>query len=134
MAIKKRKTTTRKSTSSKTESAAKPTIKTAPVAGVTLSDDKPSDLTTTINRKVLFERLKTRLPDMKGSDVRQVMEAMLTELGDTLIAGENVKIPELGNMRVVKQKELENAKVVTVKLRRKKSSETANEPLEPSGE
>jgi nucleoid DNA-binding protein len=136
MAIKKT-TSTKKSrkTTAKTANVTKLAPKpAAPVAGVSLSEVKPAGATTTINRKALLDRLKARTPSMKGSDVRQVMDAMLIELGEALAAGEDIKIPELGNMRVVKQKETENANILTLKLRRKKVTEDAKEPLEPSGE
>ncbi len=136
MAIKKT-TSTKKSrkTTAKTANVTKLAPKpAAPVAGVSLSEVKPATATTPINRKALLDRLKARNPAMKGSDVRQVMDAMLIELGEALAAGEGIKNAELGNLRVVKQKKAENADILTLKLRRKKVTEDAQEALEPSGE
>jgi nucleoid DNA-binding protein len=106
----------------------------APVQGVTLESTAPKLVSTVITKKDMFERLKARVPAVKGSDIRLVMDALLNELGDALAAGEGIKNAELGNLRVVKQKKAENADILTLKLRRKKVTEDAQEALEPSGE
>ncbi len=107
-------------------------VEAAPVQGVTLENKAPKVVTSVITKKDLFAHLKERVPSMKGSDIRLVMDALLTELGDTLMAGDGIKTAELGNLRVVAQKRAANADILTLKLRRKKVTEDAHEALEPS--
>lgn len=56
--------------------------------------------------------------DAKKRDAKPAIEAALAVLSEALMAGEELNLPPLGKMRVVKSKEIgEGAKVLTLKLR-----------------
>ena len=133
-----------KTTSSRTKttarlSAAKTTAEQATkphVAAVTRPD--PLDVTTAlpavVTRKALFDRVKSRADQVKGRDVRVVIDAVLEELGDAISAGETVKIPPLGVLKVQRRKDVANGEVVMCKLRRRKATPTPKDPLAEAAE
>jgi len=56
--------------------------------------------------------------DAKKRDAKPAIEAALAVLSEALMAGEELNLPPLGKMRVVKSKDIgEGAKVLTLKLR-----------------
>jgi nucleoid DNA-binding protein len=103
----------------------------APVQGVTAAEAAPGQV---LSKKELFARLKARTPGVKGSDTRQVMEAMLDELGEALIAGQNLKLQPLGTVKVQRQKAVGGADMVVLKLRRKKRNPEGKDPLAEAAE
>ncbi len=104
----------------KTKARAKPAAK--PAA-------KPQDGPSTVTKKELFTRVKARTHGVKGSEVRQVMDALLDEIGAALVAGESFKLPALGTLKVQRHKPITGADVVICKLRRKKPASKAKDPL-----
>jgi DNA-binding protein HU-alpha len=121
------KPTRAKSTAAKSVAA---TTK-APVQGVTTADVTAAPVVT---KKELFTRLKARTPGVKGSDTRQVMEAMLDVLGEALVAGESIKAQPLGMVKVQRQKTAGGADMVVLKLRRKKPNPDGKDPLAEAAE
>lgn len=114
-----------------TAATAKAATAKAPVQGVTTTDAAPERVVT---KKELFARLKTRTPGIKGSDTRQVMEAMLEVLGEALVSGENLKAQPLGMVKVQRQKTAGGADMVVLKLRRKKRNPEGKDPLAEAAE
>lgn len=56
--------------------------------------------------------------DAKKRDAKPAIEAALAVLSEALMAGEELNLPPLGKMRVVKSKDIgEGVKVLTLKLR-----------------
>lgn len=119
-----------KTTAQSTGTTAQTTTK-APVQGVTASEAAPGQVMT---KKELFTRLKARTPGVKGRDTRQVMEAMLDELGEALISGQNLKLQPLGMVKVQRQKAVGGADMVVLKLRRKKRNPEGKDPLAEAAE
>lgn len=87
-----------------------------------------------VNRRALFDRVKARSGKIKGRDVRMVMDAVLDELGESIVAGETVKIPALGVIKVRRKREMPGANMVVLKLRRKKRRPEGNDPLAEAAE
>lgn len=103
----------------------------APVQGVTAAEAAPGQVMT---KKQLFARLKARTPGVKGSDTRQVMEAMLEELGAALVSGQGLKLQPLGMVKVQRQKAVGGGDMLVLKLRRKKRGPDENDPLAEAAE
>ncbi|MFQ1699910.1 HU family DNA-binding protein [Loktanella agnita] len=69
-------------------------------------------------RKAEFLERVTIRSGLKKRDVKPALEAAMAELADALIKGEELVVPPLGKLRVVKSKEINNgAQVLTLKLR-----------------
>ncbi|MHA6268099.1 HU family DNA-binding protein [uncultured Aliiroseovarius sp.] len=111
------------STSPKTAASAKP------AAGFQTSDAVVS----VVNKKAMLARVAARA-NVQPNKAREVYEAVLEELGDALLNGDTLKLPPLGTLKVNRQKELPNANIVICKLRRKKPSAVATDPLAPTSE
>ena len=86
----------------------------------------------TLRKKELFDRVAVA-SGSKRKDVRQITEAVLSVIGAALAQGEDLNLPPLGKMRIVKQKDLASgAGVLTIKLRLPGAAgptETAKPPL-----
>jgi len=60
--------------------------------------------------------------DVKKRDAKPAIEAALAEISAALLAGEELVLPPLGKIKVVKEKDVgEGAKVLTLKLRTMKT-------------
>lgn len=65
----------------------------------------------------LFEAVVTRT-GLKKRDVKPAVEAALAVIAEALIKGEELNLPPMGKLRVVKSKELDaGVHVLTLKLR-----------------
>lgn len=64
------------------------------------ADGKPEAL----RLKGLMERLAAKMPG-KRKDLRETVEAVLAELGQALEAGQDVMLPGLGHVKVVRRAE-----------------------------
>jgi nucleoid DNA-binding protein len=71
----------------------------------------------TLRKKDLIDRV-VQVSGAKKKDTRQIVEAVLTVLGDALAAGEMLALPPFGRARVNKQRDLDSGEMLTVKLRR----------------
>ncbi|MEL6841435.1 MAG: HU family DNA-binding protein [Pseudomonadota bacterium] len=61
--------------------------------------------------------------NLKKRDVKPAVEAALAVIGDALARGEQVNLPPMGKLRVIKSKELgEGAQIMTLKLRTAKNA------------
>lgn len=136
-----RATTKAKAPAAKTASAA--TAKPAPVAqpapdpvAVTPAaqpeTEAPAEIT--LSKKALLERVKARAGQVRGRDVRVVLDAVLEELGGALAAGETLRVQPLGLLKVQRRKELARADLIVCKLRRKKRGDDDKDPLAEAAE
>ena len=71
-----------------------------------------------MRKKELVDAIVART-GVKKRDARIVIEAMLAELGATLAEGRDLVLPPLGRVRINRTKELENGRVLAMKLRQK---------------
>lgn len=71
-----------------------------------------------MRKKELVEAIVTRT-GVKRRDARVIIEAMLAELGATLAEGRDLILPPLGRVRINRTKELEDGRVLAMKLRQK---------------
>ena len=70
----------------------------------------------------LFEQVVARTT-LKKRDVKPAVETALAVISEALIRGDDVILPPLGKLRVVKSKELDGgAQVLTLKLRTPKNA------------
>ncbi|WP_296428558.1 HU family DNA-binding protein [Yoonia sp.] len=91
--------------------------KLAPV--VTDGNDVPADV---LKKPVFLDRVVTRT-GLKKRDVKPAVEAALAVLAEALTNGEELVLPPLGKLRVVKTKEIgDGAQAFTLKLRTMKDS------------
>ena len=119
--VKSKATTTRKPTKKAAASKAKAT-KTVSEAAAPAETTKPS-LVMVPNNKVKRSEFVARVAERSGlrpNQVKPVLEAVLEELGQILLNGEELKHPSLGKLSVNQRKELAAADVVHCKLRRQK--------------
>ncbi|GKY87871.1 HU family DNA-binding protein [Sinisalibacter aestuarii] len=102
------------------------------VKGVSLTDVAQAG--DPLKKKEFFERVKARSGDVKGRDVRLVLDAVLEELGTLLAEGEGLNAQPLGNLKVQKRRVTNGANVVVCKLRRKKAKIGGKDPLAEAAE
>ncbi|WP_052700940.1 HU family DNA-binding protein [Loktanella sp. S4079] len=70
-----------------------------------------------LKKPALFEEVVART-GLKKRDVKPAVEAALAVLGEALERGEDLNIPPLGKLRIVKAKDLtQGGKVMTAKIR-----------------
>ena len=102
---------------------AKPAAKSVPKPAVaaTIVADKPVVAGPTMKKPALIDRVVART-GMKKKDVKPVVEAAMAILGEALEDGREVNFPELGKIKVNREKELSSAKVIICKLRRNKAN------------
>ena len=119
--VKSKATTTRKPTKKAAASKAKAT-KTVSEAAAPAETTKPSRVMVP-NNKVKRSEFVARVAERSGlrpNQVKPVLEAVLEELSQILLNGEELKHPSLGKLSVNRRKELAAADVVHCKLRRQK--------------
>ena len=80
-----------------------------------------------IKRKDFVERIATR-SGLKRKDAKLAAEAALAVLGEAIAAGEELNLPPLGKLRVVRQKQFAKASVYTCRLRRADGTESLADP------
>ncbi|WP_432449739.1 HU family DNA-binding protein [Aliiroseovarius marinus] len=86
-----------------------------------------------VNKKLLLSRVAART-GLRPNKTREIVEAVLEELGAALSDGEKLKLPPLGTLMVNRQKDVANGEVIICKLRRKKKAEDDQDPLAPAAE
>ncbi len=78
-----------------------------------------------LKKPEFLERVIART-DVKKRDAKPAIETALAVLGEALAAGEDVNLPPLGKLRVVRSKDLDGgAQVMTLKLRTQKDATRA---------
>ncbi|WP_102226483.1 HU family DNA-binding protein [Acidimangrovimonas sediminis] len=104
-------------------SNAKPRLAAVEGAGILPADPagtaaEPVSAEATLGKKELFQRV-TAATGAKKKDARLIAEATLAILGQALSEGEELNLPPLGKMRIVRSRDGGGAEVFTLKLRRK---------------
>ncbi len=72
-----------------------------------------------LGKRELIDRV-VRASGIKKSAAKPVIEAMLLELGEALSNGETLNLQPFGKASIKRHKELENAEIIEVRLRRSK--------------
>lgn len=90
-----------------------------------MSTDDPTTAAAVLKKPDFLDRAVART-NTKKRDAKPVIEAALAVLGEALLAGEDVSLPPLGKLRVVRHKDLgDGAAVLTLKLRTPKHAARA---------
>lgn len=89
--------------------------------------------TQVVNRKEMLARVAARA-DLRPNQVRAAYDALLHELGEALVRGENLRLPPLGILKVNRHKDLGDADMVICKLRRRKDISDDAAPLAAAAE
>lgn len=76
-----------------------------------------------VKKPVFLDRTLLRT-DVKKRDAKPAIEAALAELSAALLAGEELVLPPLGKLKVIKSKDVgQGAKALTLKLRTMKTEQ-----------
>lgn len=134
----KKSTTATKTTTAKAKTTtAKPkaaAIKAAPAPTPTVvASAAPVVAGPTVRKKELIDRVVLE-SGMKKKDVKPVVEAMLAVLGRSLSQGEEMIAHPLGKLKVNREKQLTNGKMMIVKVRQNAETTAANETLAEAAE
>lgn len=132
MSSKRKKTTTKpkRATVAKTvaKAAPPPVISEMPAAASAATPAAPvaEDAGTVVLKKGdLLDRMVTK-GDLKRNQAKAALEAALEVLGEALVAGEDLNLPPLGKVKVVRHKDADNADIYTLRVRRSKAMVAAN--------
>lgn len=88
------------------------------------TDTAPDAGATTLRKKELIERV-VAASGMKKKDVKPVVEAMLSVLGEALSDGEALNLPPMGKVIINRRKDLPNGEVLITRIRRNKAPQGA---------
>jgi nucleoid DNA-binding protein len=91
----------------------------------------PADRAPRLRKKDLIARV-VKAAGSKRKDTRDIVEAVLTVLGDALAAGETLALPPFGKARVNRQRDVEGGEMLTVKLRRSSGTKPKDPLAEPA--
>ena len=87
-----------------------------------------------LKKKDLVERVAKRTA-AKKSEARDIVDAVLAELGAALARGDELNLPPLGKAKVNKTRDIAQGEVLIVKLRRSaEGKETGETPLADTDE
>lgn len=89
-----------------------------------LAEAEDVDLVKSIGKRELIDRV-VEASGIKKKSAKPVVEAMLKELGDALSRGENLNLQPFGKGIVKSHKNLENAEIIEMRLRRSKLAVSA---------
>ena len=93
---------------------------------ITASDEAAELAPRAMGKRELIDRVVVA-SGIKKKAAKPVIEAMLKELGDALSRGENLNLQPFGKGIVKSRKDLENAEIVELRLRRSKLAVKAAE-------
>ncbi len=71
---------------------------------------------------------------LKKKDLKPATDAILAALSDALMAGEELVLPPLGRIKVIKSKDLPKGKMLTMKLKSPSAQEIAKDADAPLAE
>lgn len=121
-------TTTRKRASSSTTAAA--ASKTPEV----VVNETPTVTAPELKKKELIATVVAR-SGVKKRDAKPVIEAMLAVLGETIAEGRELNLAPMGKMKITRMKKTTKAHVITARLRRNESHQSASpDPLAQAAE
>ncbi|MBI1219446.1 MAG: hypothetical protein GC186_12960 [Rhodobacteraceae bacterium] len=98
----------------------------APLAEVEASDAENTVAATVMRKKDLVDRVLKRT-DTKKKEAREIIDAVLEELGLALTRGDELNLPPLGKAKVNRQRDLVSGEVLIVKLRRAGAGQESGE-------
>lgn len=81
-----------------------------------------------LKKKDIVERAAER-SGLKRGEARKAVEAALDVLAEALLSGAELMVPPLGKIKVVKEKQAANARILTVKIRVPNESGGRKDPL-----
>ncbi len=113
------KSRTRATTSRKTRTSLKDIAEATPVVVPSIDAESTEDLGLDVMRKKELIESAVARAGIKKRDAKPAIEAALAIIGETLSAGRGLNMPELGKLKVQNSKNLEDAQVVNLRLRRK---------------
>jgi DNA-binding protein HU-alpha len=119
-----RKTTTKKSTAKPTASAPA-----APAIEPTISENVPVVAGPVLRKKDFIDRAVER-SGLKKKDVKPAIEAALAVMAEALDQGEELVLQPLGKVKIVRQKDLTNGKVMTARIRMNKAADDDSDTAE----
>ena len=125
-----KKTTTPKKTTTRSKTAPTPATAEKPAPKPATEDAvKTATVVKAMGKRELIDRVVTS-SGIKKKAAKPVVKAMLKELGDALSRGETLNLQPFGKGIVKSRKELENAEIVELRLRRSKLALKAAEVAE----
>ncbi len=86
-----------------------------------------------VRKKDFVDQLAGASGIRKG-DVRIVLDAALTLIGERLKAGDEIALPPLGRLRLIKERDNGKARIATLRLQTASGDETADAPLAEAGD
>ena len=81
-----------------------------------------------LRKKELIDTV-VRRSGIKKKDAKPVIEALLAELGENLAAGRELALPPLGRVKINREKDIPNGRVIVMKLRRQTKSDAGQPPV-----
>jgi hypothetical protein len=111
-------------TTTSSDAVSKTVATSTPAAEVVAPD---ANLVNLVRKKELIERVSEASGVRRGM-TKKVIDAMLKEMGDILQEGTELNLPPLGKVSVNRQKEIANAFVLILKLRRAKGMLAEKQP------
>ena len=116
------------------DSAAAPAMVPAEMSETRMAD-KPDEDTNALSRRELVDRV-VATTGAKKPVVKQVVEAVLRELGDALSGGAELNLQPFGKASVKRVREMPNAEVLMLKLRRNRDAQKLPDadPIAPAAE
>ncbi|MGB4826460.1 MAG: HU family DNA-binding protein [Paracoccaceae bacterium] len=125
-------TTKKTSTASAAKTAAAPKAVPATAAAADSVDSSATDSVEARPPALKIRDLVSRVVEVSGAkrkDVKEIVEATLTVLGDALGRGEDFNLPGFGRTRIARTTEKDGASHLTLKVRR--GPHRKKEPTEP---
>ena len=120
--------TSPKTTASKTVKA-----NSADKAKMQVETDTNNNVSTMIRRKEMVERIVAK-SGLKPNEVKTMLDAVLSELGDALSAGEGLNLHPLGKVTINRRKKLGDKEVLICKIRRKLPETAVQQSLDTAAE
>jgi DNA-binding protein HU-alpha len=100
----------------------------APVEATVVAPARPVVAGPVLRKKDLVDRVVAR-SGLKKKDVKPAVEALLEELGLAVSRGEELNLPPFGKLKVTREKETANARVLNCRIRQPRSAMSPNDPL-----
>lgn len=100
--------------------APKPKVVAETVASAPVADTEPQTAGADRGTALKLRELVSRVSDTTGGkkkDVKEIVEATLTALGEALAKGEELNLPGVGKVRVAKSADKEGRSLMTLKVR-----------------
>lgn len=81
-----------------------------------------------VKKKDLVDSIVTR-SGIKKPDVRATLDATLAIIAERLMAGDELVLPPLGRVRLLKERQTPKARIATLRLQQSSDADTATDPL-----